>query len=241
MNAKQNKLPFSACYDSAWTAFRKWWIPLCLISGLLFVFQLIPRTVVRAEGSELSEAFSTIVTAAQSNDVDAMLSAEEQIQELAWKYARKMGKFTAAVFPLVAVVTVLLLIYANAAVNDYRKKQTAGRILYISAVHVLLAVIKATAMVLVFPLGIYLYIKWLFVSFVLLEEEASIGEAVRRSSALTKGNFFPLLGLVVLNGVIQLISLPTISGIIPATGFVNTVRAAAYVSLRDGFRQAPAS
>jgi len=108
-------------------------------------------------------------------------------------------------------------------------------------VDVPLADIKATAMVLVFTLGIYLYIKWLFVSFVLLEEEASIGEAVRRSSALTKGNFFPLLGLVVLNGVIQLISLPTIIGIIPATGFVNTVRAAAYVSLRDGFRQVPDS
>jgi hypothetical protein len=240
MHAKQKKLSFFACYESAWTAFRKWWIPLCLISGLLFVFQLIPRTVVQAEKSELSAAISTIVAAAQANDVDAMLSAEEQMLEVGMEYAQKMGKFTVALFPLVAVVTVLLLIYANAAMNDFRKKQTTGRILYISAVHVLLAVIKGAAMVLVFPLGIYLYIKWLFVSFVLLEEEASLGEAIRRSAALTKGNFFPLLGLVVLNGVIQLISLPTLIGIIPATGFVNTVRAAAYVSLRDGFRQAPA-
>jgi hypothetical protein len=125
--------------------------------------------------------------------------------------------------------------------NDFRKKQTSGRILYISGVHVLLAIIKALAMVLVLPLGIYLYIKWLFVSFILLEEDASIGEAVRRSSELTKGNFFPLLGLVTLNSAIQLISLPTLIGIIPATGFVNTVRAAAYVALRDALRQDPAS
>lgn len=241
MDAKQNKLPFSACYDSAWAAFRKWWIPLCLISGFLFIFQLIPGTVVREEKSQLSEAFSTIFAAAQANDVDAMLSAEEQIQILAWEYARKMGKFTAAIFPLVAVVTVMLLIYANAAMNNFRKRQTTGRILYISGVHVLLAVIKAAAMVLVLPLGIYLYIKWLFVSFVLLEEDASIGEAVKRSSELTKGNFFPLLSLVTLNSVIQLIALPTVIGIVPATGFVNTVRAAAYVALRDGQRQVPAS
>ncbi|MBU4128553.1 hypothetical protein KJ582_00365, partial [bacterium] len=45
---------------------------------------------------------------------------------------------------------------------------------------------------------------------------------------MTRGNFWELFLIVVINTGIQFLSLPTVIGTIPVTGFVNTARAAAF-------------
>jgi hypothetical protein len=60
---------------------------------------------------------------------------------------------------------------------------------------------------------------------------------MRISWQMTDGNFWRLFLLMFMNTVIQTVSMPTIIGGIPATGFANTARAAAFRMLRDGIEK----
>ncbi len=62
----------------------------------------------------------------------------------------------------------------------------------------------------------------------MLEGKKSAMAAIKISWQITKGNFWKLLLLVLLNMALQLVALPTIIGAIPVTGFANTARAAAF-------------
>ena len=119
--------------------------------------------------------------------------------------------------------------YANWAVKDRRD---AGRpflfIVYIAVVHVLLAIGKLSAFFFLIVPGVYLYVKLLFVSLIMLEQKKGALSAIKTSWMMTSGNFWRLFLLVVINALIQFVAVITIVGVIPATGFVNTARAAAF-------------
>jgi hypothetical protein len=232
---RQNmKLSIVACYALAWKSFSKWWISLCLISGGIFVFQIIPQVVVRPEVNELNATAQQLAGALLQNDMNAL---EEIVPRLAGQTGmlmRKTLRFGVYVFPLVALLTVALLMYANRAVKNRKEPNTPLLTLsYIALVHVVLAVGKLLAFFFFVLPGVYLYIKLLFVSLVMLEEKKSARAAIQQSWRLTRGNFWELLLLVLMNTGVQLLVLPTVIGEIPATGFVNTARAAAYRMIRE--------
>jgi uncharacterized membrane protein len=100
-----------------------------------------------------------------------------------------------------------------------------------------IAFIKVAVMFLLLPLGVFIYIKLYFVTLLMLEEGHSPGQAIQGSWRMTTGNFWPLFGMAVLNGTLQLALAPTLIGLVPATGFATTARAAAYSSLHDIFNR----
>jgi hypothetical protein len=228
------KLKITDCYALAWRSFSKWWIPLCLISGFVVVFQLAPRFLVNAELHELSASTLVFMNAAfEGNDAELLRVAPE-VSEQSLALLRKLGTFGLVVFPSVAFLTIILLMNANWAVEDKRgEKRPFFNLAYIAFVHVLMAICKLMAFLIILPLGAYVYIKLLFVSLIMLEEKKGATDAMRISWQMTDGNFWRLFLLMSMNTVIQTVSMPTIIGAIPVTGFANTARAAAFRMLWD--------
>jgi len=223
------KLSVTGCYALAWRSFSKWWIPLCLISGLVVVFQIVPRVLVRTDMDEFKTTTRACVTALIENDLTALETVTAEAAQRSYALSRKLMAYGLYLFPLIALLTVVLLMYANWAVKDQRQaRMPLPALAWIAVVHVLLAIGKLTAFLFFVVPGVYLYIKLLFVSLVMLELKKSAGEAVRISWQMTRGNFWPLLLLMIMNTGLQIVALPTIVGEIPVTGFANTTRAAAF-------------
>jgi hypothetical protein len=230
-------LSLKTCYALAWKSFRKWWIPLCLISGFIFIFELIPRLVLYPEMVELKQTLfenaPQMVSAANSGELEEFNALILEINEQVLSYWIKLVKWVAILFPFGAILTIVLLMRANMAVKDQRERNSIGRTLYIVMVHVLLAVIKISAFVFCILPGFYIYVRLFFVPLILLEEkETGLVEALTKSWVMTRGNFWTLSGVVSINIACQVAAAPTIIGMIPVTGFVNTARAAAYQMLK---------
>ena len=227
-------LNIGRCYALAWKSFAKWWIPLCLISGIIFVFEITPWILVRADMDEWKITVRSSLTAVAKNDLDRLDEISSKIRAQTFKLLGKFARLGLYIFPLVAFLTVILLMYANwAAKNRKEKRRSLAMLIYIAIIHVMLAIGKLLAFFLfVFP-GVYLYVKLFFVSLVMLEGGKGAGEAIKISWQMTKGNYWELFLVIVMNTGIQLLLLPTVIGIIPATGFVNTVRAAAFHMIRE--------
>jgi len=123
----------------------------------------------------------------------------------------------------------VLLLYANRAVKHERRDMSlpTGRVIHAALVHFLLALVKALAFLCCVVPGVYIYIKLYFVPLAMLESDGALS-AIRRSWRLTSGSFWQLLAIIFINGTIQILAFPSIIGAIPATGYANTVRAAAY-------------
>lgn len=231
-----NTFSLLECYTVAWRAFRKWWIPLCLISGSILIFEITPRIMIAAETEELRQAFretsNPLMTAVMEQDLEKRDALVIELLEPLTLYLAGTLKWLALAAPFVAVLTIILLMWANAAVKDHRKRNTLGRTLYITVVHVLLSFVKMTAFLFFLIPGFFIYVRLLFVSLIMLEDETcGMWEAFRRSWAMTKGNFWPLLGLFVINSTCQIVMALTVIGVIPVTGFANTARAAAFQML----------
>ncbi|MDH3346455.1 MAG: hypothetical protein OEL75_04645 [Kiritimatiellaceae bacterium] len=226
------------CYTVAWRSFKKWWIPLCLISGFILIFELIPRILLNPEMVELKQkVFELFQLLFSLNNLESLERIDALMLEMNQQfigYSIQLIKLMGVAFPFVALLTVILLTWANAAVKDQRNKNSLGRMLYIALVHVLLAGMKMIAFLFCVLPGVYIYVRLLFVSLILLEErEAGLIEALSRSWLMTRGNFWNLFGLTAINAVFQMAAAPTVIGLIPVTGFVNTARAAAYQMLKD--------
>lgn len=234
------KLDMVGCYRLAWRSFAKWWIPLCLLSGLIVVFQIAPRMLMRSEVRDARAALQDFAGAVISNDLERMAETSAEAEQHVRVLLRRASLSTAYLFPFIALLTVLLLMQANRAVKN---RADAGRpflfLVYIAVVHVIVAIGKAAAFLLFFFPGVFLYIKLLFVSLIMLEDGKGARAAVATSWRMTTGNFWRLLALVLVNTAVQMLMLPTIIGEIPATGFVNTARAAAFRMLRDSSRVPP--
>lgn len=223
------KFNIIGCYALAWRSFAKWWIPLCLISGIIVVFQIVPRILTRADTNEFRITASSFMTAFSANDWDKLEQMSPKVAEQTGLLISKLARFGIYVFPLIALFTVILLMYANWAVkNTHERRKRFSALVYIAFVHVVLAVGKLLACCFCFFPGVYLYIKLLFVSLIMLEEKKGARAAIKISWQMTNGNFWKLFLIVLMNTGVQLLVLPTIIGEIPVTGFVNTARAAAF-------------
>jgi uncharacterized membrane protein len=223
------KLSVIGCYVLAWRSFSKWWIPLCVISGIVVVFQIIPQILVRADVNELGATTRSLVTAVLQNDLAELEEISAKVAAQTGVLMRKLTIYGLYLFPIVALLTIILLMYANWAVkNRQEARRPLPTLVYIAFVHVMLAIAKLSAFLFFFVPGAYLYIKLLFVSLIMLETKKGASAAIRISWRMTSGNFWRLFLLVLMNTGIQLLALPTIIGEIPVTGFANTARAAAF-------------
>jgi len=208
-------------------------MPLCLISTFILLFEVAPRMMLRPETAVLKQAFSEVVSVAKTGtlkEIETML-LDAQAESLA--YTVKLSKLLGAALPFIALLSMILLTWANAAVKDRRNKNSFSRMVSITGLHLLLTLIKGVGFAFFLLPGFYLYVRLLFVTLILLEEkECGMMAAIKKSWIMTRGNFWNLLTLICLNGTLQLAVAPTLVGLIPATGFANTARAAAYQMLK---------
>lgn len=217
------KLDIKQCYLQAWKSFSKWWIPICLISGILFIFQIVPRLLIHTDTNELLNLIRT------TGNVTSFDQIIENVNTQTIQLIGKIIRFVLYLFPFIALATIVLLMYANWAVKNKKDTRSSfSRIVYISFIHIILAVVKSLGFLFFLLPGIYLYIKLMFVSLIMLESKKGAWEAIKLSWKMTKGNFKRLLLLIIMNSVIQLIAMPTIIGNIPIAGFTSTVRARAF-------------
>lgn len=220
------------CYKLAWKSFSKWWIPLTLISFFVVFFQILPQILSMGELSSFKKDTIEIFVAIFNSDADKLETLSASIVDKSQSISVNFMKMGTILFPLTALLSIVLIMQANLAVKDTNKRErTFFELIYISVVHVVLAIVKLFAFFLFVIPGVFLYIKLLFVSLVMLEEKEGVWTAIKKSWQLTEGNFWPLLTLVVLNTSVQGMVVPTIIGAIPATAFVNTARASAYRQL----------
>ncbi len=232
------KLQLGACYSQAWKSFSKWWIPLCLLAALLMFFEWIPRLSARGESQQLAQALSEVVAVYSGGEQsDMALEQLEEVSEALSDYSQKLLRFSFYAAPFVALLSVALIGTALMAVDDRRTRLAPKRVLAIGAAQLGLAIVKMFLLVFLFPLGVFVYIQLYFAIPLMLEEGASASEAIRESWRMTRGNFWRLFGLVSINTLIQFLMGLTLVGFIPATGFAQTARAAAFKLLREPVRQ----
>lgn len=229
-----NSFSLQGCYAQAWKSFSKWWIPLCLISAGILFFNIGPRLMAHGELTAMFQQGVQMMRAVADGDVDAVYQMTLDLQQLSFEYTRQLCKWVLVSLPFVALLTVILLAFANMAVKDQRKKRPFVRTVWIAIVHVMLAVVKGVAFLFFMIPGFYLYVRLLFVSLVMLEDDSvGVGDAVRRSWRMTRGDYWKLFALVGMNTALQMVAASTIIGLIPATGFANTARAEAFQMLRE--------
>ena len=84
-----------------------------------------------------------------------------------------------------------------------------------------------------FVFGICFYIRLYFTGFIITEESANPFKAVSKSIALTRGLFLKVGILFIVTSIIDLVSLISIIGFIPANSIKYTLRASAYRQLTE--------
>jgi hypothetical protein len=148
-------------------------------------------------------------------------------------YSKKLIRVMLYAAPLVALLTILLLGASVMAVKDQRTNYSPGHIIVVAFMNLVITTFKILFLFLFLPLGLFIYIKLYFVSLLMLEERKGPADAIRDSWKMTSGHFWPLLGMATINGIFQMVMVPTIIGLVPATGFATTARTAAFALLRS--------
>ena len=222
------------CYSKAWKSFSKWWIPICLLAGILIVFQLGPKQLAKAESSTISQMFTETIAAYEQGNMDEFEQRAVELIEAYQVYSKKLIRFTLYATPIVALLTILLLCASVMAIKDQRASFSPRHIIVVAFMNMIITTFKVLFIILFLPLGIYIYIKLYFVSLFMLEENKDPMTAMRESWKMTDGHFWPLFGMVTINTTLQVAMTPTIIGLVPATGFVITARTAAFSILRKG-------
>jgi len=203
------------------------------------VFKIVPRLMIDEDMNQLSVTMEQFAQAAMGDDLVAMDKASHSMMSQTFSLMWKVLKVAGPMLPFVALLTVLLLMYSNWAVRDRKStKRPFLALAYISLVHVILACVKGVAFLFFVLPGVYIYVKTFFVSLIMLEHKKGAIAAIRISWKATDGHFWHLFFIIAINSLIQLVSAPTIIGLIPTTGFANTVRAAAYSTLTGDEDQA---
>jgi len=227
------KIDIIECYRFAWNSFTKKWLILCFISGLIVGLEVIPRIVTLPEWNSLYRSSEKLMLSILKGDQAQFYIIAPLVKLKASYLVHKLLKYTLPVVPLLALLTIILLLQANRTTkisgSDTPKPFTF--LLYIALIHIMLSIIKMAAFIIFIVPGIYLYIRLLFVSLVMLDQNKGVWSSIKKSYKMTMGNFWRLLFLVIINTLIQLGASFTLIGLIPATGFVNTVRAAAFRTL----------
>lgn len=221
------------CYSVALASFARWWIPICLIAGTLMVVELVPKQLARMERSALHQTMESAVDAFKQGDIDGMEMMSIELSELLMAYSEKVLLFSFYAAPFVALIAIFLICTSLMAVKNRRRNYSMGRVLGAALVHMVLAFAKVLLIFLLLPLGMFVYVRLSFVTLLMLEEDLDPIDAIKQSWAMTRGFFWPLFGIVLINGTLQFALMPTVVGLIPATGFANTARSAAFTLLRQ--------
>lgn len=229
-----NRFSLKQCYAKAWNAFAKWWIPICLIASALMLFEHGPKLLAKAELSSASQAITDIIAAFKIDDLARVEELTIELEEASLAYAKTLARFMLYAVPAVAILTIMLLCASVMAVKNERIPYSSWHILFVALINLPVVFIKVLLLFLFLPLGIYVYIKLYFVSLVMIEERKSLIGAIKRSWEISTGNFWPLLGMTAINSTLQIAMLPTLIGLIPASGFASTARAAAFELLLAG-------
>ena len=224
----------AACYGRAWKSFAKWWIPLCLVAACLILFELGPKQLAKAQASDMYQSFFQLLNAFVEEDLGRTEQLIVELNDKALAYTKTVATFSLYAMPVVAVLSILLLCASVMAVKDQRIRYSPWHILWVSMLNMIVAFVKIFLLFIFLPLGIYMYVKLYFTSLAMIEERRGLAEAIKRSWRLTDGSFWPLLGIVAINGTLQMAMVPTLIGLVPASGFANTARATAFELLRVG-------
>jgi hypothetical protein len=220
------------CYFVAWKSFSKWWLPICLIAGGMMVFNWLPKLLSAVESSEMRSLLVEGLGAVRQVDVVRMDFIYAELVDAFVAFTFKLLLFSLYAMPFAALLTVLLYCFSLIAVKDRRRRYSVKNVVRVTFFQFALALVKVLTILVFPPFGFYVYVKLLFVSLLMLEEGSCAQTAVQESWAMTRGRFWPLLGLVFINGGLQLMMAPTVIGVIPALGVANTARAAAYAMIR---------
>lgn len=223
-------LDLFACYRTAWLSFRKGWIPLCVIAAVLLLIQEVPKFFIDAPSPW--RILKDLIACQMSGDLIQLEQLLTEQADLLISYGTALSKYSLYAAPIVALISIVLLYQSLAAVKNSRAPLSPIRMIVTALAQLLLTTLKMLLLFFILPLGLYIYAKLCMVSFLMLDEKQSLPQAVQSSWRLTQGNVWKLLALSALNTGIQLTLLPSLIGLIPATGFIQTTRAAAFQQLR---------
>jgi hypothetical protein len=237
------RLSVISCFGQAARSFAGWWLPLCLVSGLLVAANLLPRLLVLDDLGALAEQAGQWFGSLLTLEIDAYESETAALSRQTQAVLLALVKYSLLLLPLAAVLTVVLFMVANrAAGGGAAGRGRPLRVLLISAANVAVVLVVALAFVPLVAPGVYLYVRLSFFSLSMLEDPSrTVLGACRESFALTRGSFWPLMLLYLASALIVSASAVTVIGLIPATGFASTARAAAFRALLEHRRPAPAA
>jgi hypothetical protein len=140
--AKAKQLDLIECYRLAWKSFAKWWIPLCLISAGILVFKLGPKLVTSGSQKRMMAGAIAVFRATLEGDTFAAENHSFQLRKDVKTFVRDLLRVTGAALPFVAILWSVLLLYANRAVKDHKKKQPVLRVLLVAIWRLALAALK---------------------------------------------------------------------------------------------------
>lgn len=229
------KLHVRECYATAWKSFQKGWIPICAVSSLIVLLNILPRVLAWGEITSLRDQGASIHKAVIGMDASKIGKEFETVTKKIASYAAaKLWRVFPYMMPFTALLTIVLLLYASRAVKrNMSTRLPLRQILFTAFINLLLILTKTIALFLLVVPGVYLYVKFYFIPLVMLDDGVGPLAALRKSWRMTRGSFWQILTVVAINGTIQILAIPSIIGAIPATGYANTVRAAAYRNLID--------
>ncbi len=229
------KLHVRKCYATAWESFQKGWIPICAVSSLIVLLNILPRVLAWSEISSLREQGASLHKAVIGMDASKIGKEFESVTKRLTSYmAAKLWRVFPYMMPFTALLTIILLLYANRAIkHNMSTRLPLRQILFTAFINLLMILTKTLALFLFVIPGVYLYVKLYFIPLVMLDDGVGPVVALRKSWRMTRGSFWQILTVVTINGIVQILAIPSVIGAIPATGYANTVRAAAYRNLVD--------
>lgn len=244
-------LDITVCVKKAAKAFKGWWIPLCLVSGVILFSQTwIPHWLLGQHVSDLKpyltayEECKSKCFEEPTRIADHVIDFEFEIYELSQDPGIQSAikeifiKLFTVIFILFFVVLFLnlLLILLAKASTQVKKERTLKKnmrnspFLFLS--YTILSIVKIAPWFFCVLPGVYLYVRLFFTGFIITEESSSPFTAMRKSWKMTEGNFGRLCVIFLIAFAIDIFSLMTIIAFIPGTSFKYTLRAAAYQQLR---------
>ena len=242
----------------AWSGFKGWWLPLCIISFLLLMTQSwIPNKVM--EGlPELSvfeypqqelESLSARATSLQKPlDLQEVRATSERIieyfqtpeaKELLYQLFRKVILILTIASFVAIFVHLTLILVSMAACHDDKMLTHKQRVqlalkkapkLYFS--YLVLGIIKVVPWFFFIIPGFIIYIRLYFTGFIITEASTNPFLASKKSWELTRGHFGVIFVIFLITLVLDFIGVITAGiGLIPGTSVKYTLRASMYNQL----------
>jgi len=244
----------------AWSGFKGWWIPLCVISFLLLMTQSwIPNKIMEglpelavfeypqqeleslsAKAASLQEPIGLDEIRASSERIIRYFRSDETRQTLHHLFGKIAIIFLVATFVAIFVHLTLILV-SMAACHDDKQLTHKQRCqlalkkapkLYFS--YLVLGIIKVVPWFFFIVPGFIVYIRLYFTGFIITEGSTSPFLASKKSWELTSGHFGVVFVIFLITLVLDFIGVMTAGiGLIPGTSVKYTLRASMYNQLLE--------